>query len=502
MKKIFTLILGLSVLSLSMLAQGRGNQQLPNSPRNAKHIQPAPANKMLTNSRLKSTRYDEYDNGTWTKADSSYYTYTGTRGGDDFNEYGTDYDMGNGFIWDAGAWDKNWLREKTYDSNNRMTSFVNKFWDGSAWENYRRADLAYNSAGRLASIANQQWDGTMWQNTTKNEYTYDANGNLLVDITSDGDTTAWRPAARITRTYNASNKILSELHEIDASGWLEQKRYTWKYNINNTIDTMYYEGYTSGPNTWAFYNRTSFTYNASGKILTQNKERTVAGVWRNDSLYIYTYNAQGHRTSEEFQIYNGGPYEKESKIEYTLDNNGYANESMDYEWTGAAWVETRRDTFHHDANGNETYFAYFSGSIGNWREDLRRTTSYNAFNQILSDSTSWRSFGQLQLQDRNYYYYETYEDGSNGITTIPTLSSTVMPNPFTINVAIQINVAQAGKYTFEVYNLSGQLVHHEERNLSTGEQTIIWEGNHAPKGVYFYKINSQGGISSGKLVKQ
>jgi len=50
--------------------------------------------------------------------------------------------------------------------------------------------------------------------------------------------------------------------------------------------------------------------------------------------------------------------------------------------------------------------------------------------------------------------------------------------------------------------MAGQRVHTESRHLAPGQQTIVWEGSDVPKGVYFYKINSQSGVASGKLVKQ
>ena len=99
-----------------------------------------------------------------------------------------------------------------------------------------------------------------------------------------------------------------------------------------------------------------------------------------------------------------------------------------------------------------------------------------------------------------YYFYEEYQ--GTGISAIPTLASTVLPNPFTINVAIQLNVTEAGNHTFEVYNMAGQLVHTESRQLTPGQQTIVWDGQDVPQGVYFYNINAQSGIAKGKLIKQ
>ena len=75
------------------------------------------------------------------------------------------------------------------------------------------------------------------------------------------------------------------------------------------------------------------------------------------------------------------------------------------------------------------------------------------------------------------------------------------PNPFNDVVNIKLENPLSGEVYFEVYDISGKIIHQQKYNC---DQTtnFQWNGSHVTAGVYFYGIYSKEGVSRGKLVKQ
>ncbi len=506
----FTLTVAASILSLGAVAQAP--LKMPSAADYVQHVQKkktpiADKSIMVMNSRLIAYRYDDYDNNDWVSSDSSHLTYTGTRGGEYYNPYGYDFDTETGYTWNGSAWENNILSEKTYDANNRMLSFTYQFWDGTAWEGNDRDFYTYDANGRVATYIAEHWDfgNGNWVPSIKHIYTYDANGNMLVDEEQQWNTgsSTWRPYMKRITTYNASSQLITELDQEYAGGYFDRFRTTFTYATSGILEAVLFEEYNTLSSVWEPKDRNAYTYNAANQVLTMTLERYLSGAWTGHQRYTYVYNAQGHQTSETYEQFASGAYQNETKVELTVDGNGYATQAISYEWDGSVWQNFTKSVYGYDAAGNVTLHNYFDWDAGAWEERFRETTTYNSYNQIVSDTIMRDFFNGIVTPDsREYYYYEAYEDGTSGIGSTPTLLSSVMPNPFTINVAIQVVAEQAGEHTFEVYNVAGQLVHSQSQHWAAGQQTIVFDGQQLPKGMYYYRVGSQNGVASGKLVKQ
>lgn len=451
MKKVYLLILLAVAWQLTTFAQSQHKHLSNQHPMVHKRFcvqHPAnshAANKaMATNSRIRAEMGRSWDGSAWEDGDSTVYIYNGTRGGVDDVFFGGKYDTAN-YIGNNGT---TWLTEnrlvREYNANNWL---INEYYyenQSGTFTQAGRNTITRDAQGKVTSFEYAEWVGGMWEPTDRFTYTYDANNNITSETEQEYTGGAWVNTSRYTSSYNANGKPLTDLSE------------NW---INNA---------------WIEYDRTTNTYNPDGTLASEVLESSNGTAnWEFTDRYTYTYNTAGYSTVQLLENYVNSAWEDSYKKEYTRDANGNMTEENGSSWDGSVWQPGFKNFFR-----------------------------YNSYNQVILDSILYYDGSGWENSYWGINYYETYEDGGNSITELPTLTSSVMPNPFIVNVSIQLNVTQAGNHTFEVYNITGQRVYTESRQLTIGQQTIVWDGQEAPTGVYFYKIFSQNGIASGKLVKQ
>jgi len=79
------------------------------------------------------------------------------------------------------------------------------------------------------------------------------------------------------------------------------------------------------------------------------------------------------------------------------------------------------------------------------------------------------------------------------------------PNPFSGATSIGLNIAEAGHYTLEIYDVLGNVVKVLANGEMNGAQSFIWDGtdsngNQVGSGVYVYKLSGENTTVSKKLV--
>lgn len=74
------------------------------------------------------------------------------------------------------------------------------------------------------------------------------------------------------------------------------------------------------------------------------------------------------------------------------------------------------------------------------------------------------------------------------------------PNPFSRYTEITLNSRTAGTYSFQVYSLTGKLVHQDEIQATAGENVIPFDGSGLNAGVYLYSIGNEDGLITKRMV--
>jgi hypothetical protein len=76
----------------------------------------------------------------------------------------------------------------------------------------------------------------------------------------------------------------------------------------------------------------------------------------------------------------------------------------------------------------------------------------------------------------------------------------VYPNPFRSSVTFSYSLEKPSITYLEIFNSQGQLVKFNRLEQDEGKQEVIWNAEALPPGIYYFKIQADGIVSSGKLI--
>ncbi len=97
--------------------------------------------------------------------------------------------------------------------------------------------------------------------------------------------------------------------------------------------------------------------------------------------------------------------------------------------------------------------------------------------------------------------------GGTGAGRVATLRPSA-PNPFRTATALRFDLARATRVRLTVFNVAGRLTRHlyDAASLAAGAHSVTWDGaddagRAAPAGIYFYRLETDGGVSVGRVVR-
>ncbi len=65
------------------------------------------------------------------------------------------------------------------------------------------------------------------------------------------------------------------------------------------------------------------------------------------------------------------------------------------------------------------------------------------------------------------------------------------PNPFNSSTVIKFRLADPGEVAIDIFNVLGQRVGTLiSGTLGAGEHELVWNGDRAPSGIYFYRLTA------------
>jgi hypothetical protein len=104
---------------------------------------------------------------------------------------------------------------------------------------------------------------------------------------------------------------------------------------------------------------------------------------------------------------------------------------------------------------------------------------------------------QVQILDPLFHY-----GSSIGIDEILSdqANNVAYPNPFTGNVNIELKKPVSGEVYFEIYDISGRIIHQQKTNCDR-TTSFTWNGSHLKEGMYFYGVYSKEDVVRGKIIK-
>lgn len=74
------------------------------------------------------------------------------------------------------------------------------------------------------------------------------------------------------------------------------------------------------------------------------------------------------------------------------------------------------------------------------------------------------------------------------------------PNPFSASTSIEYYLSSPSQVTLSIFNHTGELVHHMEEYQLPGKQQITWDAEGLLDGVYYYRMDTEEQVVTGKLL--
>ncbi|MDP3916232.1 MAG: T9SS type A sorting domain-containing protein [Bacteroidota bacterium] len=407
-----------------------------------------------------SQEWDEFTNQ-WVIDEKVEFTYD-----DKWNVTLERYSEWNGA---SSQWILDSKYESTYDAKGNMTQQIeynlNEINQFLADE---KSIYSYDANGNLTQHLDYRWNGNT--NTfvidSKNDYAYDANGNLIQEINSSLDET--------------TNKLVGK------------DKYEYKYNDNGKMSQSFSSYWNQTTNQWIQNNKTEYTYDSKGNnTIVLGTSLNGLDQWYDSSKSEYTYDDKGQLTQ---QIYSS-------------------------KWTGS-WIEGDKNTYLYDDFGNiAQQISYYNrdGQTNQWTDINKSENTYDnrySFNDLIlpwGDDEYFNNFFRHMITEMRGYEWNIYTKqwilnfkaaivyspiNVTSVNQLDTELSRVYPNP--VSEFVSFNLPDSySQFTFELFDLQGRKL--ISKAIGSNEK-VNMEGFQS--GLYLYKLNVDGMVQSGKLVKE
>lgn len=208
--------------------------------------------------------------------------------------------------------------------------------------------ITFDSHGRV--VCQERKDNSVH----KTEWTYDSNGNVLTQKSGQ---------SLISYRYDSQGNVIEKKHRFD-SGAVDVVVYTYDSNGNLSSEVESSQGSDITTTTTYTYDQagnnlrreevitghepviTEWTYDASGRVLTEKETYIANGSQEFWTELTMVYNAQGNKVSRQFLDASGAW----AKYTYSYNTDNQRVKEVFENWTG----EKTETVYTYDINGNPT----------------------------------------------------------------------------------------------------------------------------------------------------
>ncbi|MDZ4839581.1 MAG: T9SS type A sorting domain-containing protein [Bacteroidota bacterium] len=408
--------------------------------------------------------------------------------------------------------------------------------------NLPKSGQSKNQRGRIESdmptaVTNIYWDGTAFKDTsTYTEYSYFLDGRIKTSLEKDivNDVTTILNFSYSTKGTDSIITVLSTLKEgsVQTNVMYDTSIYNGKriliYNVS-------YQKDSNQIIVQVFGSKTNILYHNNGKIkelitlgynngeyepetkfetfLKSNGEYDYANIYQpNDTtgtLEVFGKFTEFNFQDDDFDrplmftlsVKFGNTFVKafRSTNTYTPDGLPLTSLNENANFLTGNFENSDRITFAYDVFGNETSSTSETWENAKWNVISKTTTfyQYDVKTRVTSATVSQYDVSTMITTNESKTFY-TYGPLSIFSASKSTSSVSVYPNPATefINVSSSIK----GNTQLEIFNINGQLMLSENKNLSPGQQNSINIGTYS-SGIYTIKITNGNSVGYAKFVK-
>jgi hypothetical protein len=432
-------------------------------------------------SRLKSLSHGYVtEGGSLETDDSAYYSYSNGRGGD-LNSAHIDFD-----------------KLTTYEVYGQLYEHV--------------LTQSFNKLGRVDTLlSSARWDKAPFYNLYRELYWYNILEKDSLMLFQTWNYGILRDARRVSTSYNPSGAvsgILTEEWYYNLNRWDSSERTTNTYDASGRlVDSLIERGYvdTAQRTLWYKESRHAFTYDASGNQTSWTSVQDDTGGYRNFRRLIYHYDAANVFTG---QVYEEGRTVGGNTIISRLDSFSLAPHPADpripvfteYYWSSTGWKATYRASALFSGTGNIVISLYEFWDGAGWMNGVREWYYYNSYDQLIRyfdeswHDNDWRI---LQRNREHRYYYEPFQSLEISRHALNTSSLTLFPVPAGDALTMAIGLEEAQHISVQITDAGGRKISSWNEHMPAGLYTRDIDTRSLPAGTYFLSIRSGQG-SAGK----
>ena len=244
------------------------------------------------------------------------------------------------------------------------------------------------------------------------------------------------------------------------------------------------------------------------------EQEFINNTWENQYKTTYDYNAQGKITNETEYIWDVNNWNPDQKTSASYNQQSLVDTIFHFEYSGS-WIPTYRNVIQYDSFNNIHKYWYEMYDSGQWEVEARETfvydnsLSYNDlmvplliyddfyitnqefFNHKLDTLYFEDYFGSYWSQFFIAYFY--YSDSQINIEQSPVNKGYIYPNPFSKRFYVSL---QPGLilYETELYDFHGKKIRSWKGKRSQYEVPEL------QKGVYFVKFRTNRGTWIKKII--
>lgn len=214
---------------------------------------------------------------------------------------------------------------------------------------------------------------------------------------------------RHSYTYDETGKYLSELIETFYDGaWQNTTLYTYTYA--NDKQMSYLEESWVG-NQWVKTKRRVYEYNQQGEMLSETDENWVSDKWvpQRRTLYYYEQNKKIYVD----EVYSSDQWEKNYRKTEIFDDDGFHIGYLSEKWDGNDWVPDYRNTYILDMNKNIVQSIFEKWQDNKWVNMYKDISTYDDKGNVTSIiNQNWEN---EEWVDKFKGFY-TYDDEGNELS--------------------------------------------------------------------------------------
>jgi len=415
----------------------------------------------------------------------------------------------------------------------RLDSYSSDAYDAitGQWIPDEKAEFIYDANMNMTMEYDYEWDNSTSQLVKywKGEYTYDGDGNLIQELYSELNTldNEFYISGKNLFTYDANG---NQLQQIEYSYDTAISQFVINYKSDYTYDasgnrTQIINYYLDESNMLVGSWKSDLAYNENGNETQRIDSYWDGTTWVQARKYESSYNSSGNKalyTQSDWDEFNGKWNDAIEKVEYSYNSNGnlILEQQFSKDPNNNNWILQSKDDYMFDASGNNTQHINYYGwdeTTGKWTEvwksDYTINTNYtfddlilpfwlvedeeDIFKNMITEikDYTWNTF-TLEWNEEYRLVLNYSEQNFTSVNHREKGIVNVFPNPFTESLTINVPSASA-KITLDLFDQQGRKL---MTRLIMSDQKVSLQGLN--KGMYVYRLNVDGKIQSGKLVKE